>query len=269
MTQRVAILGVLAILGTTTATLSADIAVPDRIKSAGKIVYCTELSFPPWDMVDPNTQQPAGFDVDIGAAVARAMGVASEHKNINFDGLIPALQAKQCDAIISGLYDKPERREVVDFAHYAATGTSIILKADSSLSVAKLEDLSSKKVAVGIGTAGEGTLAEANTALKAAGKPEIVVVALQTSGDAFQQLAAGLVDAYLGSTDQAGYYNKQQPNSVKLAGDPLVSFPTGIATLHSDKDLHGAFEAALKEIRANGEYDKVLATWGFEALAVR
>jgi polar amino acid transport system substrate-binding protein len=266
--QGMTILGALAMLYTTGVAFSADIAVPDRIKSAGKIVYCTELAFPPWDMIDPDTQQPAGFDIDIGAAVAKAMGVTSEHKNMSFDGLIPALQAKQCDAIISGLYDKPERREVVDFVHYARTGTSIILRTDSDLSVSNLEDLSGKKVAVGIGTSGESTLGEANVALKAAGKPEIEIVALQTSGGAFQQLSAGLVDAYLGSTDQAGYYNKQKPGSVKLGGAPVVSFPTGIATLHSSKDLHEAIEAAMKEIRANGEYDKVIATWGFEALAV-
>lgn len=249
--------------------VAADIRVPGRITTAGKIAFCTELSFPPWEMIDPQTQKPAGFDIDIAAAVAKAMGVVSDHKNIGFDALIPTLQAKQCDAIISGFYDKPQRREVVDFANYAATGTSLIVKANSKLDVETLKDLSGKKVAVGIGTSGEEPLNEANAALKAEGKPEITVVALQTSGEAFQQLGAGLVDAYLGSTDQAGYYNKQQPGLVKLAGDPIVSFPTGIATLHSDKDLHDAFEAALSEIRKNGEYDKILAKWGFEALATR
>lgn len=265
-----AVLGVAVFfLGIASTASAADIAVPAKIKSAGTIVYCTDIGFPPWEMLDPATQQPAGFDIDLGAAVAKTMGLKSENKNISFDGLIPALQAGQCDAIISGFYDKPARREVVDFANYAKTGSSLIFKADSPVTVKTIEDMSGKKVAVGVGTAGEGTLAEANEALKKAGKPEITVVALPTSAEAFQQLAAGLVDAYLGSTDQAAYYNKQKPGSVKLGGEALISFPTGIATLHRDKDLHEAFEAALKQIRANGEYDKILKEWDFEALALR
>ncbi|WP_342643872.1 ABC transporter substrate-binding protein [Rhodoligotrophos ferricapiens] len=257
------------LLGLMSAARAEDIAVPEKLKSAGKIVYCTDVGFPPWEMLDPATQQPTGFDIDLGAAVAKAMGLKSEHKNIGFDGLIPALQAGQCDAIISGFYDKPERRQVVDFANYAKTGSSLIFKADSPVTVNTLADMSGKKVAVGVGTAGEGTLAETNEALKQAGKPEITVVAVPTSAEAFQQLVAGLVDAYLGSTDQAAYYNKQKPGSVKLGGEPLISFPTGIATLHKDKDLHQAFEAALKQIRANGDYDKVVKAWDFEALALR
>lgn len=257
------------LLGLIAGAQAADIAVPAKIKSAGKIVFCTDVGFPPWEMLDPATQQPVGFDIDIGAAVAKAMGVTSEHKNIGFDGLIPALQAGQCDAIISGFYDKPERRKVVDFANYAKTGSSLIFKADSPITVKTLADMSGKKVAVGVGTAGEGTMNEANEALKKAGKPEITVVAVPTSAEAFQQLAAGLVDAYLGSTDQAAYYNKQKPGSVKLGGEALISFPTGIATLQKDKELNAAFEAALKAIRGNGDYDKVLKTWDFEALALR
>ena len=257
------------LLGLVVSAHADSISVPEKIKNAGQIVYCTDVGFPPWEMLDPATQQPTGFDIDLGAAVAKAMGLKSEHKNIGFDGLIPALQAGQCDAIISGFYDKPERRKVVDFANYAKTGSSLIFKANSSLAVKTIADMSGKKVAVGIGTAGEGTLTETNEALKKAGKPEIIVVAVPTSAEAFQQLAAGLVDAYLGSTDQAAYYNKQKPGSVKLGGEALISFPTGIATLQKDKELHAAFEAALKQIRANGEYDKVLKAWDFEALALR
>ncbi|TIS82895.1 MAG: transporter substrate-binding domain-containing protein, partial [Mesorhizobium sp.] len=99
-----------ALLGYLTTSASADgVKTPERIKSAGKIVFCTDVGFPPWEMYDPNTQQPTGFDVDMAAAVSKEMGVKSEHKNIGFDGLIPALLANQCDAIISGFYDKPER----------------------------------------------------------------------------------------------------------------------------------------------------------------
>ena len=45
----------------------ADVKAPDSIAKAGKIVFCTELANPPWEMIDPVTQQPAGFDIDLAA----------------------------------------------------------------------------------------------------------------------------------------------------------------------------------------------------------
>src|SRR5215471_16327726 len=108
MTSRRFILAatLLAAAGLMASGASATVTPPKRIADQGKIIYCTDLSYPPWEMVDSQTLQPAGIDIEIAAAVAKAMGVKSEHKNITFDGLIPAIQAGQCDAIISTLIDK-------------------------------------------------------------------------------------------------------------------------------------------------------------------
>ncbi len=258
----------LAIMMTSGAIAVETVVVPERITAAQKLVFCTEMAFPPWEMLDPATQQPAGFDIDIAAAIAKQLGVVNEHKNITFDGLIPALQAGQCDAIISGLYDKPERREVVDFVDYAMTGTAIILRNDSTLAAATLDDLSGLKVAVGIGTTGEELLAEANERLTAAGKPPINVIVLQTSTEAFQQLINGLVEAYLSTTDQAGYYNKQIPNSVKLSGEQLNTLPTGIAIRKDDPELLKAIGTAFANMREDGTYQKILDDWSFQALVL-
>src|SRR5262245_34766786 len=98
-------------------TMSAEAATtpPKAIADKGTIPYCMDVSIPPVESYDPQTNKPVGFDVDLGAALASEMGVKSDFKNITFDGLIPAIQAGQCDAIISGLFDKPKRREVLDF----------------------------------------------------------------------------------------------------------------------------------------------------------
>jgi polar amino acid transport system substrate-binding protein len=260
-------LSLLAIATMSIANATETIQVPERIASAKKLVFCTEIAFPPWEWIDPATQQPVGFDIDIAAAVAKQLGVVNEHKNIGFDGLIPALQAGQCDAIISELFDKPARREVVDFANYAKTGTSMVLRFDSAVAAQTVDELSGLKVAVGIGTTGETVLAEANERLKAAGKTAINVIVLQSSTEAFQQLMAGLVDAYISTPDQAAYYNTQTPNSVKLTGAALDEFPTGIAVRKDDTELHKAIEAALANMREDGTYQAILDKWSFQALA--
>jgi polar amino acid transport system substrate-binding protein len=259
----------LCLLTVLNAAQSAEIDVPSRIRDAGKIVFCTELAFPPWEMLDVQTQQPTGFDIDFAAAVAEQMGVKSEHKNIAFDGLIPALQAGQCDAIISGLYDKPARREIVDFVHYAFTGNSIFVKANSGINLSSFDELSGKKVSVGVGTGPEADLKAANERLKSAGKPEIQIVSMPSTADAIQQLTAGLVDAYAGSTDQGGYFDKQQPGQIRLASPQVSALPVGIATLHKDKDLHQAFAGAVAKVRESGEYAALLKKWGLESIELK
>jgi polar amino acid transport system substrate-binding protein len=257
----------LAITLASSAVAAENIQAPDRIKSAKKLVFCTEMAFPPWEMLDPTTQKPVGFDIDIAAEVAKKMGITNEHKNISFDGLIPALQASQCDAIISALYDKPERREVVDFVDYAKTGAAIIVRDSSTLAVSTLDDLAGRKVAVGIGTTGEGLLAKANEGLKSAGKPPINIIVLQTSTEAFQQVATGLVDAYISTPDQAAYYNSRTPNAVKQMGETFNKLATGIAVRKDDKELLAAVDAAVKEMRADGTYKAILDKWSFQSLA--
>src|SRR5690348_3862374 len=83
-----------------------DIKAPDSIVKAGKIVFCSDLSAPPLSYLDENNQ-PVGSDIDFGQEIAKRFGVKAEFVNTPFDGIIPALQAKHCDAIISELFDKP------------------------------------------------------------------------------------------------------------------------------------------------------------------
>lgn len=264
-----AAIAIAALISFSSPAVQAGTPAPASIAGRGKIVYCTDISFPPFEYYDPQTNQPTGFDVDLGKALAAEMGVTSEHKNISFDGLIPALQAGQCDAILSGLFDKPARREVLDFVNYAYVGNALIVKADSPLKFDALTDVSGKAVAVESGSTLEQDLVDANGKLAGTGKPPIKVVALPKASDAFQQLQTGMVEIYYGSTVQEAYFNSQNPGQVKLASPQTSAFYTGVGTLKKDAALHDAFAAALKAIQANGEYDKIVKSWGFDAMAYK
>lgn len=239
--------------------------LPQRIKDHGRIVYCSDISFPPFEYYDAKTTQPAGFDIEFGQLLATTLGVKAEYRNIGFDALIPSLQAGQCDAILSGLFDKPERRQAIDLLDYAQVGNSVIVKANSTLKIAGLADLSGKQVAVEAGSTLEHELQDASAQLAKAGKPAIKIAALPKASDAFQQLGVGLVDAYYGTTAQAAYFNKQNPGSVKLAGPQTSTFKIGIGMTKADAALHAALDAALKKTLANGQYRQLLRRWDFEA----
>ena len=252
-------------LGTTVA--AAAVTAPKRIADKGAITYCMDISFPPLESYDPQTNKPQGFDVDLGAALATEMGVKSDFKNISFDGLIPAIQAGQCDAIISGLFDKPKRREVLDFVDYAFLGNSVVVKSDSSFHVDSLAGLSGKTAVTETGSGLEQELVQANQDLAKAGKPPIKLALFPKMTDALQQLTTGMVDVLYTSTIQAVYYNEQNPGSVKLASPQTSGLYIGVATVKSDADLHAAFDAAFKGLVANGGYDAIVKKWGMESAA--
>lgn len=251
--------------------LGADCAsaasAPKRIADKGMMTYCMDVSFPPLEFFDPQTNQPTGFDVDLGTAVGKALGVKTEFKNISFDGLIPAIQAGQCDAIISGLFDKPARREVLDFVDYAYQGNSVIVRTNSDIHVDSLAELSGKTTVVEAGTQLEQELVAANADLAKAGKPPIKVTALPQATAAFQQLTTSMVDTYYTSTIQAAYYNAQNPGLVKVGSPQTSALYEGIATVKADAELHQAIDAAFKEVVASGEYDQIIKKWHLESIA--
>lgn len=256
------------LLATMSGPTRAEVAAPARYADAGRIVFCSDLSYPPWAFVDPQTTEATGIEIEMSDALAAIMGVKAEHKNIQFDGLIPAIQAGQCDAIISTLINKPERREVLDFVDYANQGNAVIVPSKSDIFVQDLTGLSGKKVVVQTGSQVEQDLITANETIASQGKPPMQIVGLPNNTDAMQQLFAGLVDAYYAVPEQASYLNTQRPDSVKLGSPTLGARPVGIATAKKDRDLHDAIAAAFKEYQANGAYGALFSKAGLESLQV-
>lgn len=73
-----------------------------------------------------------GYDVQIAKKIADELNYRLVIKAIEWDGLIPALESGQIDAIIAGMSDTEERRASVDFtaAYYRSTHV-LVMSADS------------------------------------------------------------------------------------------------------------------------------------------
>jgi polar amino acid transport system substrate-binding protein len=263
-----ALLAALATAAAVSAAASATITPPPAIAKAGKVVFCSDISFPPFESYAAGNK-PVGADVDIGTALARLMGVKASFRNTGFDGIIPALQAKQCDAIISGLYDKASRRKVVDFVDYALIGNSIVVLKGNPKHVKGLADLSGLKVAVQSGTTLRLQLVAENKRLAGAGKAQMTIQSFPKDSDAFQQLIARNVDAYYTVTSTAAYYGKKSGGKTEIAGPQISAFPFGIATRKDAKPLHQAFAQGLAALKKSGQYLAILKRWGVENAAIK
>ena len=102
--------------------LAANAAdAPDRIKKAGKLVAATQPNYPPIAFKDPASNTLTGFDIDLGEAIAKELGVKLEWQETAFAQMISSLQTQRVDIALAGMSDLPARREVVDFIDYMKT----------------------------------------------------------------------------------------------------------------------------------------------------
>ena len=115
----------------TAAFMSADgkITLPADIESAGSgvVKMGTNAAFPPFEYIEG--VKVVGFDVTMAQYIARDLGKKLEVVDMNFDGLIAALQAGSIDFIAAGMTATDERRKNVDFSQaYYSTSQVIIVR---------------------------------------------------------------------------------------------------------------------------------------------
>lgn len=221
---------------------------------AGKAIKIgTNADFAPFEFQDVSGKEYVGFDMDVIRAVAKEMGMKADIQNLNFDGLIPALEAGNIDVCISGMTINDERKQKVLFSEpYYKSGLSIIVK-KSNTDIKKFQDLSGKRVAVQIGTT------SAKEVKKIAG---VQVKEFNSSADTFMELKAGGVDAVVNDRPVNDYYIvKSGVTDVKALDELLTSEDYGIAISKKNPELQKKVDEALKKIKANGEFDKIYKKW--------
>ncbi len=220
---------------------------------ADKLTVACDTSFPPFEFKDPATGTHTGFDVQLWDAIAKKIGVEYTLQPMDFNGIIPGLQSNQVDVGIAGITIKPERSKVVDFSDpYYNAGILILVKAGNT-SIKDIKDLKGKVVATKLGTT-SADFVKANCGAKE--------VKLFPNSDAmFMELVAGGADAVMFDSPVIGDYVRKAPKGQVEVVGPLyqgqsygIAFPKGSA-------LVAKVNAALKELRANGEYRTLYVKW--------
>jgi polar amino acid transport system substrate-binding protein len=258
--RRNALVAALTALAALAVAVAATAAVtpPPAIKQAGKIVFCTDATYPPEESLQGS--KFVGSDIDIATAVAKQMGVKAEFKNTTFDSIIAAVKAKKCDAIISGMNDTAERRKQVQFVDYLKVGQSILVKKGNPEHITKLANLAGKTVSVESGTTNRDFLAAESAKLTKQGKKAISIKTFPKDTDAAAALKAGRVDAYFGDSPVAVFYANRD-KSFQVGGAPIAPIAIGIAIRKGDP-LAGATHKAISALNKNGTIKKIVAKWG-------
>jgi putative glutamine transport system substrate-binding protein len=234
---------------------TASSAKLEEIKKRGKLVAGVKFDTKLFGLKDPVTNKVEGFDIDIAKALAKKIfGDESklELKEVTSQTRIPMLNNGDIDMIIATMTINEERKQQVDFTDvYFKAGQSLLVKKGSPIkSVADV-----KKGTKVLGA--KGSTSVKNIKEKA---PECEILEFANYQDAFTALKAGQGDVL--TTDNAILYGmmKQDPNYV-VVGDNFTDEPYGIAIKKGETEFVNYVNAFLKEINANGSYDKTYEQW--------
>src|SRR5690606_34475787 len=99
-------------------TAAASLIIGTQAFAAEKLRIGTEGAYPPFNLIDASGQV-VGFDLDISHALCAKMEVECEVVTSDWDGIIPALNARKFDFLAASMSITEERKNAVDFTdHY-------------------------------------------------------------------------------------------------------------------------------------------------------
>lgn len=226
----------------------------------GKLTYGIAASYAPFEyFVDGKM---VGFDVEFGEAIAGKMGLEPNPVNMEFRGLIPALQGRRVDIINSSMYINPARAEQVDFVPYMLIGQQMVVRRGNPGNVRGREDLCGRRVAVTLGGIQETYARQDNERCQAAGRPALTVMTLPSAQEAALSVRNGRADAYYESTAGVARIITELSDAYQAVGE-IFEFGTqiGIAVRKGEAAMAETMSAAIRQVVAEGTYHRLMAKY--------
>ena len=225
------------------------------------ITIAVENAYVPYNYIDPDTGEPAGWDYDVWAKICLLLNCTPDFKEVSWDLMIPAVSEGQYDAAGDGITITETRAEIVDFSvGYMAIEMRLLVRIDEERfdSIEQIVADDTLKLGTQTGTTNYETAA---TYL-----PEERIQAFDTFPFAVQALIAGDLDAVIIDETAGLGYMGENSDKVMVVGPSMSSDLLGfIYPLGSE--LVAPVDLAIAEMWANGDMDEINAVYfdpGFE-----
>lgn len=214
----------------------------------------TDITFAPFEFQNEQNEY-VGIDIDLLKAIAKDQNFKIELKPLGFDSSIQGVQSNQLDAMIAGMSITDERKKSFDFSDpYYDSGIQMAVAKGNS-KIKNYDDLKGKTVGAKVGT-------ESATFLEENKDKYDFDVKLYDAADAlYGSLNNNTVQAIFDDEPVLGYAVTQgQP--LQLVGEKEKGNSYGFAVKKGkNAELLAKFNAGLKDLKANGEYDKIVANY--------
>jgi polar amino acid transport system substrate-binding protein len=254
--------------------------LPKKYQDAKVIKVGSDINYAPVEFKAPDGKTAIGIDPDLAKALGEQLGVTFKFEDSIFDNLIPSLQTKRYDAIMSAMSDTKARENGqdekgkkvgpgVDFVDYFTAGTSILVQQGNPKKIQSLDDLCGKTIALQRGTTSEQVGKGQAAKCQKDGKGKLTIQTFDKDTDALLRLRQGASAADLNDFPVAAYNAKQSGGKYEVVGEQIQAGPYGVAFRKDDAQLRDAIKSAFDAIIKNGAYEKVLKKWNVTDGAVQ
>ena len=220
-----------------------------------KIRIGVEANYPPFSQMGTDGKF-TGFDIDIALALCDAMQAQCTLVSQEWDGMLPALNARKFDMIVASMTMSEERRKVVDFSESYYDIPSTFIARTGVFKDSSASSLQGKTIVVTRNTPRARYLAKNYKDSK--------VLQVAKEADVTMELAAGRGDVGFGSMLAAttAFLKSPEGKSFSRIGPPVnpsgdQNGGTGIAMRKGEDALRVKVNSALKTISGNGVYKRI------------
>ncbi len=216
-----------------------------------EITIAVENAYLPFNYIDPETGEPAGWDYDVWNEICRLINCTPVYVEAGWEGMIQAVADGQFDAAADGITITEERAEIVDFSNgYINIEQRLLVREDEDR-IESIDDIVNNDELL-LGTQTGTTNYE--TALQYL--PEDRIQAFEQFPFAVQALIAGDIDAVIIDEVAGQGYLGENADVLKLVGPSMSSDQLGFI-YPKGSDLVEPVNAALAELAQNGFLEEV------------
>jgi polar amino acid transport system substrate-binding protein len=252
-------------------TPSADPAlaakVPEKVRSAGKMVVGTDPTYAPNEFLGADGKTPEGMDIDLFNAVAAKLGVTNQWQPAAFDSIILGVTGGKFDVGVSSFTINAERLKEVNMVQYFNAGTQWVVAKGNPKKVDP-DNACGLNIGVQKGTVQIDDLTARSKKCTDEGKPAINQIVDQDQSKVTASVVSGKADAMLADSP-VGLYAVQQTNGqLEALGDVYDAAPYGIVVPKDQTEFAQAVSDAFAALEKDGIYQAILEKWNNASGAV-
>jgi polar amino acid transport system substrate-binding protein len=214
-----------------------------------QLIVGMELGYPPFEMSDTRGR-PCGVSFELALALGKFLHREVQFQNIPFDGLIPSLQSRKIDLIISSMTETAERARTIAFSDpYLTTGLCLLVGKNSPIQNMTDADQPGRVLVVKKGTTGH---------IYATDKVRNArILVLDAEAACVLEVVQGKADAFI--YDQISTYENWRRNAqtTRALLHPFQQESWAIGLRQDDTELRRQVNQFLHDYKAQGGFEKL------------
>ncbi len=241
--------------------------VPTAVAERGTLLIGASADYAPAEFRADDLKTYIGYDVDLGRALGKVLGLDAQVQDAEFASLIPAI-GTTTDVGISSFTITPERTASYNMVSYITVGSSYAVKTGNPDQFDP-DNVCGKPIAVQTGTWQEEELTDVfDKACADAGNKAIEILSYARQSDATTNVVGGKAAAFYADSTVAGYASALTNGQLEVVGGIRDAAPQGIVVAKNDAALTEAMQKAMQHLMDDGTWKAILDSWGVEDAAL-